>query len=81
MKTHIIHIIHSKTIKWYLFQFASTMAQNYSPFFVNPSAQLPRQVSLPSFDSWCPKGLEAHAPKLPEESAKMTGLESIGFKD
>ena len=29
------------------------------------SAQ-PRCVSLPAFESWCPPGLEHHAPKLPE---------------
>ena len=29
------------------------------------SAQ-PRCVSLPPFESWCPPGLEHHAPKLPE---------------
>jgi peptide-methionine (S)-S-oxide reductase len=29
------------------------------------SAQ-PLQVSLPPFETWAPKGLEAHAPKLPE---------------
>eukprot|EP00434_Breviolum_minutum_P030947 symbB.v1.2.027369.t1/scaffold2804.1/size138365/4 len=36
------------------------------------SAQ-PQEVSLPSFDSWCPKGLEAHAPKLPEDFWKAHG--------
>lgn len=80
-KDESTNMIHYKTMKWYVFQFASTMAQNYSPFFVNPSTRLPRQVSLPSFDSWCPKGLEAHAPKLPEDSGKNERLESIGFKD
>ena len=54
------------------------MAQNYSPFFVNPSTRLPRQVSLPSFDSWCPKGLEAHAPKLPEDSG-LRGMPEEGL--
>lgn len=68
--TNMIHMIHYKTIKWYLFQFASTMAQNYSPLHSQSLNPLPRQVSLPSFDSWCPKGLEAHAPKLLEDSAK-----------
>lgn len=29
------------------------------------SAQ-PQMVSLPPFESWCPAGLEAHAPKIPE---------------
>ena len=24
------------------------------------------EVSLPPFESWCPRGLESHAPKLPE---------------
>jgi peptide-methionine (S)-S-oxide reductase len=36
------------------------------------SAQ-PRQVSLPPFDSWAPKGLEHHAPKLGEDFWKVHG--------
>ena len=28
------------------------------------------EVSLPPFESWCPKGLESHAPKLPEAVAR-----------
>lgn len=36
------------------------------------SAQ-PQEVSLPPFESWCPKGLESHAPKLPEDFWKAHG--------
>merc|ERR1719460_1129172 len=36
------------------------------------SAQ-PQEVSLPPFETWCPPGLEHHAPKLPEEFWKMHG--------
>merc|ERR1719453_2779655 len=37
------------------------------------SAQ-PQSVSLPPFEEWCPKGLEHHAPKLPEAFWKKHGL-------
>ena len=37
------------------------------------SAQ-PQGVSLPPFESWCPKGLEHQAPKLPEAFWKQHGL-------
>jgi len=36
------------------------------------SAQ-PQQVSLPPFETWAPKGLEHHKPKLPEEFWKLHG--------
>jgi len=36
------------------------------------SAQ-PRMVSLPPFESWAPKGLEHHAPKLPEKFWQVHG--------
>jgi peptide-methionine (S)-S-oxide reductase len=37
------------------------------------SAQ-PQGVPLPPFESWCPKGLEHQAPKLPEAFWKQHGL-------
>ena len=39
------------------------------------SAQ-PRCVSLPAFESWCPPGLEHHAPKLPEAFWAQHGPEA-----
>ena len=37
------------------------------------SAQ-PQSVSLPEYESWAPKGLEHHKPKLPESFWRMHGL-------
>ena len=58
-----------KTIKWYLFQFASTMAQNYSPFFVNPSTRSVRSRSHP-LTAGVPRDWKHMRPSCPRTRAK-----------
>ena len=49
-----------------------TLDADPPPIVADCSAQ-PQQVSLPPFETWAPKGLEHHKPKLPEEFWKLHG--------